>query len=71
MKQNYIRNYILRYGRWSAHHVTSNAAHDAIKYGSLLNLDPEGFAMKSKYGNIRVVDYNFVELEPDQKFSIG
>ncbi|API61887.1 RNA-directed RNA polymerase [Mos8Chu0 chuvirus] len=69
VKQNYIRNYILRYGKWPSHTVISSAAPDAIKYGSLLNLDPEGFMIKSKHGNISVLDYNFVELEADQKFN--
>nr|UYE93852.1 MAG: RNA-dependent RNA polymerase [Hattula chuvirus] len=69
VKQNYIRNYILRYGRWPAHQITSSAAPDALKYGSLLNQDPEGHAMRTKYGEILVQHYNFVELEQEQRFN--
>lgn len=69
VKQNYVRNYVLRYGKWPSHVITSAAAPDAIKYGSLTNSDPEGFAMKSKYGPIHISDYNYVELLPDQKFN--
>lgn len=68
-KQNYIRNYILRYGKWPAHEISSPVAPDALKYSSLHNTDPEGYAAKRKYGEITVSDYNFVELMPDQKFN--
>nr|QHA33913.1 RdRp [Atrato Chu-like virus 1] len=68
-KQNYIRNFILRYGRWPKHEITSSVAANALKYGSLLNLDPEGYAMKNKYGSFPIQHYTFVELGQEMKFN--
>lgn len=69
MKQNYIRNFIMKEGRWPAHEIIPQYAHKALRYGSLLNKDPEGPDMHSKYGRVPLSEYNHIELGHELRYN--
>lgn len=70
VKQNYIRNYIQRNGRWPPHYIENDiGAPKALLESSFRGEDPEGIAMNRKYGKLPIKAYNFVELLPEREFN--
>lgn len=68
IKENYIRNYILKNGHWPPAHITSVNCCPALKEAWVNNVDPNSVGIKRKYGNVTIEDYVHVEILPSMKF---
>lgn len=68
IKQNYIRNHILRENKWPPTEPIPKEAPEALRMACLRNLDPEGATITSKYGKIDVRHYGMVTLAKNMKY---
>lgn len=69
IKINYIRNSILRDRKWPPCYLSDPRVHPAIHHAWARNLDPFSLVIKEKYGTPAVLDFQFVEVLPNLKFS--
>nr|UCW41650.1 RNA dependent RNA polymerase [Turkana Chu-like virus] len=68
VKQNYIRNHIVREGKWPVTKPLPIHAPEGLRIAMLRNLDPEGASITSKYGKIDIRAYGLIELEKNLKY---
>lgn len=68
IKENYIRNFILKNGHWPPAHITSVNCCPALKEAWVAGVDPGSVAIRKKYGPVSIEDYVHVEILPSMKF---
>lgn len=68
VKQNYIRNYILRENKWPPTEPLPKEAPEGLRMACLRNLDPEGATITSKYPKIDIRHYGMIELKQNMKY---
>ncbi|APG78818.1 RNA-dependent RNA polymerase [Wenling chuvirus-like virus 1] len=66
-KENFIRNYILRYERWPLVEISPQAPLSLVQ-AALTNLDPKSRKHVKDFGPVRLHDYDHIELLPVEEF---
>lgn len=69
IKENYIRNHILRHGKWPPVEFDNVLAPKALVMACMLNQDPNAPEIKRKYGKVYIDQYSYINLRPNMKFS--
>lgn len=69
IKENYIRNHIVKYSKWPPHQFNFPSVPLALLTASLRNKDPNSPEIVEKYGPTQITDYIFVDLLPNMKFN--
>lgn len=67
VKQNYIKNYIVKHHKWPLVELTPGCP-NALIQACLRNLDPDSMTVKTHYGRIPIDAYGYVDLKPSMKF---
>lgn len=68
VKENYIRNHVLKYKRWPPVNLLPQCP-KALEQCCLYNKDPCDPFMVRKNGSVRIEDYDYIELRQNEKFS--
>jgi len=69
VKENYIRNYIYRHGKWPPCIINSSEAPKTLAVALAMNKDPNAIDITRKYGKIEIHHYNYIDLLPSMRFS--
>lgn len=67
IKQNYIRNHILKFDKWPPCELKFGAP-KSLEEAYVRNKDPSSPAIVRKYGKTSIGDYNFIELGQNERF---
>ncbi|AJG39057.1 polymerase [Tacheng Tick Virus 4] len=68
IKKNYVRNFIVRHGRWPACSLDMRLAHPALKYAYARFVDPYSLDVRKKHGDLEDYHWAAVDLEPEMRF---
>lgn len=69
IKEAYVQQYITRYNRWPPHSITSKLAPLALRMAALYGEYHNSPAIQKRFGEVKIMDFVYVELKPDLKFS--
>ncbi|APG78716.1 RNA-dependent RNA polymerase [Hubei chuvirus-like virus 1] len=69
IKENYIRNHILRHGKWPPCRIDTTKAPKAIIMAQILNKDPNSLDIVRKYGRTLIHHYLYIDFLPNMRFS--
>lgn len=69
VKENYIRNHILRYGKWPPVEFISSNAPKPFLMACMLNKDPHSPDIERIYGKVYIDQYSYIDLKPNMIFS--
>lgn len=68
IKENYIRNHILRYKRWPLCQIADVGCPRPLLHAYVMNMDPKKDYIRRKYGEVKIDDYDYIELLPNERF---
>ncbi|ALP32028.1 putative RNA-dependent RNA polymerase [Imjin River virus 1] len=69
IKEAYIQQYITRYKKWPPHVITSKLAPLPLRMAALYGEYYNSPAITQRFGEAKIMDFVFVDLKPDLKFS--
>lgn len=69
IKENYIRNHILRHGKWPPVSFETLDTPKALYMAFVLGKDPNSIEIKRKYGRVYIDQYSHINLLPNMKFT--
>ncbi|UOW66028.1 RdRp, partial [odonatan chu-related virus 136] len=67
-KRSLIKGHILKFGKWPIVYFEPNC-HPALINACLENADPESIKIKSRYGDIRLIDYENITIGYNKELS--
>ncbi|AJG39074.1 polymerase [Wuhan Mosquito Virus 8] len=69
IKEAYVQQYITRYKKWPPHTITSKLAPLPLRMAALYGEYYNSPSITERFGHAQIMDFVFVELRPDLKFS--
>jgi hypothetical protein len=68
IKENYIKNHILRHGKWPPVQFLHDSPPLALLHAMLQNKDPNSPDIEKKYGKVYIDQYSHIDLLPNMRF---
>lgn len=69
IKENYVRNAIIKNRTWPPHVISSALAPIPLIQAAKKNLDPYSYEITKNYGRINITDWEYVDILPNMKFN--